>query len=65
MRIYPENRYVAGTYKRECDVCGFDFLRSELRKRWDGAIVCKEDYEDKHDRDKPPRVIHERPFKRD
>ena len=33
-------RYIPGTYWKECDECGFDFLRSELRKRWDEAIVC-------------------------
>lgn len=47
MRIYPTNRFVPGTYKRECDECGFDFIRSEMRKRWDGAIVCQWCYEEK------------------
>lgn len=47
MRQYPLNRYVPGTYKRECDICGFDFLRSELHERWDGLIVCSEDFEEK------------------
>jgi hypothetical protein len=41
---YPTNRYVQGDYKRSCDVCGFDYLRSELKKRWDGAIVCVKDW---------------------
>lgn len=58
-------KYVAGTHKRECDVCGFDYRRAEMLKRWDGAIVCKEDYEEKHDRDYPHRVINERAFKGD
>lgn len=66
MRIYPTNRYVPGTYKRKCDVCGWDYLRSELRKRWDGAIVCKYDYEEedqyhKHPESKP----REKYFKKD
>lgn len=42
MKQYPLNRYVPGTYKKECDRCGFDFLRSELQKESDtGSIVCK------------------------
>lgn len=64
MSTYPINRYVPGTYKRECDVCGFDFLRSELLTRWDGLIVCKEDYEEK-DPQLEKRSHTERPFKKD
>lgn len=64
MRVWPKNRYVPGDYKRECDVCGFDFLRSELMKRWDGAIVCKYDWEEK-DPQLTKRVHKEGPFKRD
>ncbi len=47
MRVWPRNRYVPGEYKRECDSCGADFLRSELMRRWDGALVCKDDWEEK------------------
>jgi hypothetical protein len=47
---YPRNRYVLGDHKRSCDVCGFDYLRSELKLRWDGAIVCDKDW-----RPKPPQ----------
>ncbi len=47
MRIYPTNRFVNGTYKRECDICGFDYLRSEMKKQWDNAIVCNYCYTDK------------------
>jgi len=46
LRVWPKNRFVAGTYKRECDVCGFDYLRSDLRKRYDGALVCSADFEE-------------------
>lgn len=64
MRIWPKNRFVSGTYKRECDVCGFDYLRSELMTRWDGAIVCKEDWEEK-DPQLEKKSRRERFFKRD
>lgn len=64
MRVWPKNRYVPGTYKRECDVCGFDYLRSELMTRWDGAIVCPADWEEK-DPQLDKRAHHEGPFRRD
>lgn len=31
-----------------CDVCGFKLKASELRRRWDGRMVCKHDYETRH-----------------
>lgn len=32
-------------YRVICDVCGFKKWNYELRKRWDGLMVCKEDWE--------------------
>lgn len=32
-------------YSALCDVCGFKMKASELRKRWDGFMVCQEDWE--------------------
>jgi formylmethanofuran dehydrogenase subunit E len=57
--------YRPGDYLRECDVCGFEYYRSELRKRYDGAIVCFKDYEKKHERDRVWPIRKERPFKGD
>ena len=37
-----------GTWRVVCDVCGFRFLNTEVRKRWDGLIVCDRDFETKH-----------------
>ena len=34
-----------------CDVCGFKFHASKLRKRWDGLRVCHEDWEVRHPSD--------------
>jgi len=31
-----------------CDVCGFEFLSGKLEKRWDGMMVCKDDFELRH-----------------
>lgn len=46
--------YKAGQYKQVCDVCGFEFFSGETRKRWDGLIVCKDDYETDH----PQKFVH-------
>lgn len=37
-----------GTWAVNCDVCGFRFPSDKLIKRWDGAMVCKEDWETRH-----------------
>lgn len=39
------NYYKSGTWNAICDVCGFKYKADQLRKRWDGLMVCKEDYE--------------------
>ncbi len=49
MRQTPTNRYVSGDIKRQCDECGWDYLESQLRRRWDGALVCEKDYDPKPD----------------
>jgi hypothetical protein len=43
--------YVPGNFWRCCDVCGFNYRASETTKRWDGLIVCREDYEPRHPQD--------------
>lgn len=35
-------------YKVVCDVCGREFKSYELRKRWDGFMVCKDDFEQRN-----------------
>jgi len=40
--------YHPGDWYVVCDVCGFRYHASELRKRWDGLMVCDKDYEIKH-----------------
>ena len=34
-----------------CDVCGFRFYQSELKKRWDGLMTCEKDWEIRHPQD--------------
>jgi hypothetical protein len=64
-RMYPLNRFKPYDYKRECDICGWDYLRSELHKTWDGKLVCKEDFEPKHPREYPQPNFKQRPFRRE
>jgi hypothetical protein len=40
--------YKKGCWNCICDVCGFEFKSDEVRKRWDGFIVCKDDFEYDH-----------------
>jgi hypothetical protein len=34
-----------------CDICGFVFKLSQLRKQWDGLMVCSEDWSPRHPQD--------------
>jgi hypothetical protein len=40
-----------GGYNALCDICGFKFKASQLRKRWDNLMVCTSDYEQRHPQD--------------
>lgn len=44
----PLNSVKWGDWNAICDVCGFKFKASQMQKRWDGLMVCREDYEIKH-----------------
>jgi hypothetical protein len=54
------------SYNAICDVCGFQFKASEMKKRWDGLIVCSEDYETRHPLDffRVHNDYHKLPFVR-
>jgi hypothetical protein len=59
---------VGGSYSWNaiCDVCGFQFKGHELKKRWDGLVVCSADYETRHPLDffKVRSDYHKLPFVR-
>lgn len=40
-----------GDWNAICDVCGVKFKMSQLKKRWDGLLVCQEDWEMRHPMD--------------
>ncbi len=43
--------FIIGDANGVCDCCGFEFKQSELKKRWDGAMVCRKDWEPRHPQD--------------
>lgn len=43
--------FILGDSNAICDCCGFKFKQSQLRKRWDGAMVCRADFELRHHQD--------------
>lgn len=43
--------FILGDSNAICDCCGFKVKQSELKKRWDGAMVCKADWEPRHPQD--------------
>lgn len=44
-------RYDSGLWKVICDECGREFKSNELRKRWDGLMVCDGDWEPRQPQD--------------
>lgn len=46
------DEFILGDSNSICDVCGWKFKHSQLRKRWDGAMVCSADWEPQHPQDK-------------
>lgn len=46
-----QNTYKPKNWNALCDVCGFKKKSSELRKRWDGMMVCADDWEPRHPQD--------------
>lgn len=46
---YASNNYFKhGSWNVICDVCGVRYKADEVKKRWDGLIVCPEDWETDH-----------------
>ncbi len=43
--------YVSGDWWIQCDVCSKKIKASEAKHRWDGFIVCPDDYENRHPQD--------------
>ena len=46
-----QNSLILGNWNALCDSCGRRFKASEMQKRWDGLMVCREDFEQRHPSD--------------
>jgi hypothetical protein len=42
------NYYKPGTWNVICDLCGVKFKSDQIRQRWDGFLVCPNDFEARH-----------------
>jgi len=49
--IAGTDTYVPGDHYVICDICGFQFRRSECKKNWKQQIVCMDDFEKRHPQD--------------
>lgn len=46
-----KNYYVSGGFNVICDVCSKKIKASEAKHRWDGFVVCPDDFENRHPQD--------------
>ena len=47
----PRNYFKAGEWNIRCMVCDRKIKSGSIMKRWDGLLVCPEDYENRHPMD--------------
>lgn len=47
----PKNYFISGEFNLTCDVCSKKIKAHESKLRWDGLIVCKDDWETRHPQD--------------
>lgn len=46
-----KNHFISGEFNVVCDVCSKKIKAHESRQRWDGFIVCVDDFEPRHEQD--------------
>ena len=46
-----KNHFISGEWNVTCDVCSKKIKAHEAKQRWDGFIVCPEDYETRQPQD--------------
>jgi hypothetical protein len=49
--MFKKTYWRTGDWNAICDVCGQKFKASQLTKRWDGLMVCHDDWEMRHQQD--------------
>lgn len=47
----PHNYFKSGEWNAYCMVCNRKIKSGEMLKRWDGLLVCPDDYENRHPMD--------------
>lgn len=64
--MFRKTWFRAGSWNAICDVCGQKFKAEQLTKRWDGLMVCQEDWEMRHPQDliRPIKERNEVPWTR-
>jgi hypothetical protein len=46
-----KNHLILGNWNVLCDSCGRKFKADQVKQRWDGLMVCPEDWEHRHPQD--------------
>lgn len=46
-----KNYYISGDHNVTCDVCSKKIKMSQAKMRWDGFLVCADDFEQRHPQD--------------
>lgn len=46
-----KNYFISGEFNVTCDVCSKKIKAHEAKHRWDGLIVCTDDWEPRHEQD--------------
>jgi len=46
-----KNYFKSGEWNLTCDVCSKKIKAHEAKHRWDGFVVCKDDWEPRHEQD--------------
>lgn len=46
-----KNYYVSGSWNLICDVCSKKIKAHDAKQRWDGLVVCPDDFEHRHPQD--------------
>ena len=49
--MFKPTTFKPGKWNVICDVCGRKYKATDLKKRWDGLMVCSEDWEMRHPQD--------------
>ena len=46
-----KNYFISGEFNVTCDICSKKIKAHEAKQRWDGLVVCPDDFEHRHEQD--------------